>query len=113
MLVLQNKTLKRLAAADLSLADLSLGSIASRYYLYESASGGNISFAGHDLIKLPAIASISGTGIEIVLSASVLIAAPLIYAIEYKLLDKVYIPIYKKTAALCRKASEMLRRSPP
>ena len=109
----QSKTLKRLAATDLALADLALGSVASRYYLYESARSGVISFAGHDLIKLPAIASISGTGIEIVLSASVLIAAPLIYAIEYKLLDKVYIPVYKKTAEMYRKAAGILRQSPP
>jgi hypothetical protein len=106
----QSKTLKRLAAADLALADLVMGSGASRYYLYESAHGGSISFAGYEVIKLPAMANISGTGIEILLSASVLIAAPLIYAIEYKRLDKIYMPAYKKAARLYRKAAELLRQ---
>ena len=105
--------MKRLVAADIALADLVLGSAASRYYIYEFAQSGGINFAGHSLIRLPAVASISGTSIEIVLSASVMIAAPLIYAIEYKLLDKVYIPLYKKTAELYRKAAGLLRQSPP
>ncbi len=109
----QSKALKRIIAADIALADLALGSAASRYYLYEFAQSGRLNFAGHSLIELPAVASISGTSIEIVLSASVMIAAPLIYAIEYRLLDKVYIPLYKKGVELYRKAAGLLRQSPP
>jgi hypothetical protein len=105
----KTKTIKRLAAADIALSDLIIGSAASRYYLYQSAQDGGISFAGHELVKLPAISSFSGTGIEIIFSASVLLAAPIIYVMEYKILDKVYVPIYRKAAELYRQAVGLLR----
>ena len=95
---------KKLVAADITLAELFAATISTKDIIYAAGANasGALKVAGYTIINMPSLANIPSTGIKIIIGASALIAGPILYAIEYKMIDRVYLPIYRKFAGLLR-----------